>query len=193
MIEFRSWWPKWPKPSPTSLNCHQHNSSPASVTSMCNQHHCSRNFRFLEDLNFSQTHWRMLRLLFWQNNELLIAVERIFYFCELDCHGISGFLNPESGDFIIIGWNDRLFLQKSNFRLSVRLSVRGNRVVFSVQAGLNRLKPVFCTILIHHRSCTWLCFVFVWSKKWSGMVQCVQNWSKSTHRNRLFEVELRSV
>ena len=28
------WWPKWPKPSSTSQNCHQHISSPKSVTNI---------------------------------------------------------------------------------------------------------------------------------------------------------------
>ena len=28
------WWAKWPKPSPTSSNCHQHISSPTSVTNI---------------------------------------------------------------------------------------------------------------------------------------------------------------
>ena len=28
------WWPKWPKPSPTSKNCHQHILSPTSVTNI---------------------------------------------------------------------------------------------------------------------------------------------------------------
>ena len=41
------WWPKWPKPSPTSKNCHQHISSPTSVTNIdvareLNQFHFKR-------------------------------------------------------------------------------------------------------------------------------------------------------
>ena len=63
---------------------------------------------------------------------------------------------PESGDFIIIGWNDRLFLQKS---LQI-LSVRGNRVgsLFwgfkPVWTGQNRLNRFLYNC--HHR---WLCFL----------------------------------
>ena len=58
------------------------------------------------------------------------------------------------------------YFYRSRFRLSVRLSVRGNRVVFSVQAGLNRLKPVFVqfwSIIGRVLGCMFL----VWSKKWS--------------------------
>ena len=84
------------------------------------------------------------------------------------------FFIPESGDFIIIGWNDRLFLQKSNFRLSVR----GNRVVFSVQAGLNRLKPVFLYNFDPSSVVYLVVFRFVWFKNgpvWSSVSKIGQN------------------
>ena len=70
------------------------------------------------------------------------------------------------------------YFYRSRFRLSVRLSVRGNRVVFSVQTGSNRLKPVFCTVVIHHRSCTWLCVSRVIQKMvqiWSSVSKIGQN------------------